>query len=62
MTDDDEPRWASCATAADYIGVSEKTIRNYIAQGLITGNRFGPKLLRVDLNEIDELMKPVRTA
>jgi excisionase family DNA binding protein len=45
---------ASTLIAAKRYGVSEKTIRRYIAQGLITGYRIGQKrLIRVDLVECD---------
>ena len=44
----------STLTAAKRYGVSEKSIRRYIAHGLITGYRVGQKrLIRVDLEECD---------
>lgn len=46
-------RWASLTLAADYIGVSERTIRRMILSGEVNGYRFGPRLLRVDLDELD---------
>lgn len=52
-------RWGSLALGADYIGVSEKTIRRMISSGLITGYRVGPRLIRVDLNELDALASPI---
>lgn len=57
----DQPRrWASLEQAADYLGVSRKTIRRHIARGEITGWRSpGKHLIRVDLNEIDALMAPI---
>jgi predicted site-specific integrase-resolvase len=43
--------------------ISVKTLRRYIAAGRITGYRFGPKIIMVDLNEIDAvLLKPIPTA
>jgi len=54
-------RWASLALGAEYIGVSEKTIRRMIASGQITGYRVGPRLIRIDLNEVDVLARPVPT-
>lgn len=54
-------RWASLTLGADYIGVSEKTVRRLIASGAITGYRVGPRLLRIDLNEVDALARPVPT-
>lgn len=51
--------WASLAQGADHLGVSEKTLRRMIAAGHITGYRMGPRLLRVDLNELDDAMRPI---
>ena len=54
---------ASTLDAAKRYGVSEKSIRRYIAQGLITGYRVGQKrLIRVDLTECDaRLVTPIPT-
>lgn len=52
----------SIAEAADYLGVSTKTIRRYIAAGRLTGYRTGPRLLRVDKTELDALLRPIPTA
>lgn len=54
-------RWASLTLAADYLGVSEKTIRRMISDGTITGYRMGRRLIRVDLDELDALMRPIPT-
>ena len=56
-------RLASIDDTAEYCGVSTKTIRRRIADGTITGFTLGPRLLRVDLNEVDErLLTPIPTA
>jgi hypothetical protein len=56
-------RLESLAAGAEYADVSTRTIRRYIAQGLLTGYRCGPRLVKVDLNEIDEkLIRPIPTA
>lgn len=52
-------RLASLETAAVYAEASMRTIRRRIADGTLTGYRFGPRMLRVDLNEIDALLRPV---
>jgi len=56
-------RLASLAEAAAYQGgVSTKTVRRQIARGDITGYKLpGSRLLRVDLNELDELLRPIPT-
>jgi excisionase family DNA binding protein len=53
------PRWASPAAGAAYAGISLRTMRDMISKGEITGYRLGPKLIRVDLNQIDAAMKPM---
>lgn len=55
-------RWASLTLGADYLGVSEKTLRRMISAGLVTGYRVGPRLLRVDLVELDATARPIPTA
>ncbi|UQB74694.1 helix-turn-helix domain-containing protein [Rhodococcus ruber] len=55
-------RLATIPQAADEYGVCTKTIRRYIAAGRITGYRFGPRMIRVDLDEIDALLRPMAAA
>ena len=51
--------YASLKQAAEYLGVTDHKIRQMIADGRITGYRNGPRLIRVDLNEIDAaVMQP----
>lgn len=52
----------SVSQAAEYLGVNSKTLRSYISQGKLTGYRMGPRLIRVDANEVDALMRPMPTA
>lgn len=53
-------RWLSQAEAAEYIGVAERTIRHYVAQGRLRAYRIdGSRLIRIDLNELDALLGPV---
>jgi excisionase family DNA binding protein len=52
-------RYASVREAAEYTGLCTRTIRRYIAAGRITGHRLGPKLIQVDLNEVDRLVLPL---
>jgi excisionase family DNA binding protein len=46
------------AEAAEYLGVTDRTIRAMISDGRLTGYRNGRRLVRVDLNEVDTAMKP----
>ena len=51
-------RYASTNEAAAYLGVSDRTIRLMIADGRLTAYRgLGPRMLRIDLNDIDEKMR-----
>lgn len=52
-------RLASLDEAAEYAGCSKYTIRRRVADGSIRGFRFGPRLIKVDLNEIDALLRPM---
>lgn len=47
--------------AAALSSVSVKTLRRRIADGTITGYRFGPRLLLVDLAELEAAMRPIPT-
>ncbi len=55
-------RYGSIAEAADLVGASTKTIRRRIADGTLTGYRMGPRLIRVDLSEIERVLAPIPTA
>jgi excisionase family DNA binding protein len=48
-------------TAAEQFDCSVRTIRRMIASGAITGYRVGPRMLRVDLQEIDAVVRRVPT-
>ena len=51
-------RYVTQSQAAEYLGVTARTIRQMIADGRLTGYRSGTRLVRVDLNEIDQAMQP----
>ncbi len=51
-------RYAKLTEAAEYLGVTDRTIRQMIADGRLTGYRNGNRLVRVDLNEVDAAMRP----
>jgi hypothetical protein len=51
----------SLAVAAEYAGVSTRTLRRCISRGL-TGHRVGRRLIAVDLHELDALTRPIPTA
>jgi excisionase family DNA binding protein len=55
-------RYASAADAAEYANVSSRTVRRWMANGLLTGYRVGPRLIKYDLDEVDQLIRPVPNA
>ncbi|WP_077090672.1 excisionase family DNA-binding protein [Mycobacterium rhizamassiliense] len=55
-------RYITISEAAEYLQISDRTVRRLIADGELTGYRMGRsrRVIRVDLNEIDdELMRPL---
>lgn len=55
-------KYISQAEAAEYLGMSVKTVRRYISEGRLTGYRLGNQQLRVDRDEVEALFKPIPTA
>ena len=53
---------ASLTDAAEHARVSTRTLRRRISDGSLTGYRMGPRLIRVDLNELDAILRPIPTA
>lgn len=51
-------RYVKIAEAAEYLQVTDRTVRQMIADGRLTGYACGKRLVRVDLNEIDAAMQP----
>ncbi len=49
------------SVAADYAGVHHLTIRRWIAKEILTGYRVGPRLIRVDLDELDAIIERVQS-
>lgn len=56
------PRYAPIGEAASYLGVHPKTLRRRIAAGELTGYRMGSRILRVNLDEVDALLRPMPNA
>lgn len=55
-------RLVSPSKAAEYVGCHPRTIRRRIADGTLSGYRMGPRLIRVDLDELDSIFRPIPTA
>lgn len=54
-------RLATIEQTANYAVCCTKTIRRRIADGTLTGYRAGPRMIRVDLNEVDQWLRPIPT-
>lgn len=48
----ERPHLVSVADAAAFLSVTPRTVRRYLSMGLITPYRIGPRLVRVDLDEL----------
>ncbi len=55
-------RYESLQAVSERIGVNVKTIRRWIETGDLTAYRAGPRLLRLDVTEVDRLLRRVPTA
>lgn len=51
----------SIAQAADRLGVSHWTVRRRISDGSLTAYRYGPRLIRVNAVDVDNLGKIIPT-
>ncbi|MFM1724044.1 helix-turn-helix domain-containing protein [Rhodococcus sp. PAM 2766] len=52
-------RYSTLGEAAETLSVSTRTIRRYISAGKLTAYRVGPRVIRVDLSELDRVMRPM---
>jgi excisionase family DNA binding protein len=49
-------RFVSLPQAAEYVGVTRRTLERVINRGELTAYRLGKRCTRVDLNELEDLM------
>ncbi|MBX7434576.1 helix-turn-helix domain-containing protein [Mycobacterium sp. Y57] len=54
-----QPRLAGIPVAAKNADVHPRTLRRWISEGRLTGYRVGPRLIKVDLNELEAFIQPV---
>jgi excisionase family DNA binding protein len=52
-------RLASISVAADEADVCTRTVRRWIATGRLKAYQVGPKLIKVDLNDLDAMLQPI---
>jgi len=55
-------QYESIGDAAVRVGVSTKTLRRWIASGQLAGYRMGPRLLRVDPDDVDSMLTLIPSA
>jgi excisionase family DNA binding protein len=53
------PAFPTQRNAATYLGLSEKTIRRYIADGRLIAYRVGPRAIRLDRESVLALARPM---
>ena len=54
-------RLVNISAAACYADVHPITSRRWVAAGRLPAYRVGPRLLKVDLNEIEDMLRPIPT-
>lgn len=47
--------------AAEYADVHPITLRRWISAGRLPAFRVGPRLLKIDLNDLDAMLRPIPT-
>lgn len=52
-------RYETLQSAAERLAVDTRTVRRWIAAGRLNAYRTGPRLIRVDIQEVDALLTPV---
>jgi excisionase family DNA binding protein len=55
-------RLTSVEHAARYADVGTRTIRRWIATGRLRAYRVGPRLVKIDLDDLDRIAVPIPTA
>ena len=55
-------QYESVGDAAARVGLSTKTVRRWIASGQLPGYRMGPRLLRVDPDDVDRMLTLIPSA
>jgi excisionase family DNA binding protein len=55
-------QYVSLAEAQGILGVSNRTLRRWIAEGRLSAYRLGPRMIRLDGDELDRLARPIPSA
>ena len=51
--------WISVQECATRFDVRDKTVRRWIAAGLVDARRFGPKLIRIDAASVERMSSTI---
>jgi excisionase family DNA binding protein len=52
-------QYVTLTAAAEAFDTKERTLRRWVTEGRLTGYRFGPRQVRVDLAEVEALLRPI---
>lgn len=55
-------RLCTQAEAAEFLGVTTRTVRKYIASGRLTAYRVGARMVRLDADEVEALPVTIPSA
>jgi excisionase family DNA binding protein len=55
-------QYVSLPEAQAILGVSNRTLRRWIAEGRLLAYRLGPRMIRLDADELDRFARPIPTA
>lgn len=50
------------AEAAEYLSTTDRTIRRMIADGSLPAHRLGKRMVRIDREHVDALLRPIPAA
>ncbi len=53
------PNWLSTAAAAEYLGITPRTLYRFIDEGLVDGYRFG-RVIRLKQTDVDAFVERSR--
>ncbi len=55
-------KYVPISAVCEQYSISPRAVRRYISEGKLTAHRVGPKLIRLDLDEVErELLKDARS-
>lgn len=55
-------RFVGLSEAADYYGISQRSIRRLIAEGQLPAYRVGKRQIRIKVSDLDALATPIPSA